>query len=262
MELNATLKTKWHQGDDHVWRTTIEEGWMQGRSVFGGVVAATLIGLGRHHIHGARQLRTMSAQFLRPTVPGEAVGHFEIQREGKYTTFAQAWIEQGGERTFQANLIYSAHRDSALSIHPEAPTFQKQVDQLENMPYIEGLTPQFTQNVHFRWSTTNYPFLGSDQNRIEGYFKFDVPTGDAEGIAALLDTWPCPSLGMLDKPSFASSVQWTAHFIQSPSPETQWYQFSYETLYGKDSFHTVSGHLYDEQGNLLGWTEQLVAVYD
>jgi hypothetical protein len=42
----------------------------------------------------------------------------------------------------------------------------------------------------------------------------------------------------------------------------QWFSFSYETVAGKDGFHTAMGQLHAADGTLVGFTEQLVAIFE
>ncbi|MBL4635437.1 MAG: thioesterase family protein [Kofleriaceae bacterium] len=56
-------------------------------------------------------------------------------------------------------------------------------------------------------------------------------------------------------------MTWTAHIFDVPEQRNGWYGFRYETLQGKDGMHTVVGKLFGEDGSLIAWTEQLVAVF-
>ncbi len=77
---------------------------------------------------------------------------------------------------------------------------------------------------------------------------------------ALLDAWPCPTLSLLDRPAFASTVTWTAHLLAPSAPG--FHRFTYETVAANAGFSTCSGHLFDTTGQLVGLTEQLVVVFD
>jgi len=115
--------------------------------------------------------------------------------------------------------------------------------------------------VAFRWATGGLPFSRAAEPAMSGYCRFRCPSGDVEGALGLLDAWPCPSLSVLGVPTAASSVAWTAHIAHIPTSFDGWFGFDYETVTGAGRFHTAVGRLYAPDGTLVGWTEQLVAVF-
>ena len=112
-----------------------------------------------------------------------------------------------------------------------------------------------------RWVTGQHPFTGSTQRDFTGYCRFNAPAGGPEGLIALLDVWPAPPLAMLSAPAPASTVSWTAHLLKVPEVLSGWCFYTYRTVAGEGGYHTCAGHLYDAEGALLAYSEQLVAVY-
>lgn len=261
MKIDASLREQWFQVDDG-WRMTLPEGWMQGRSVYGGLTAAVTVALGARQVDASRRLRTMNVQLLRPVAPTETHGVARVLREGKGTAFVEVRLSQAGEEIAVAQLTFVRPREGSLALpSPERPTIDGP-DGLIDLPHIPNVTPEFVQHAHMRWADGRAPFTGTTERYFDGWCGFRVPAGDAEGLIALLDVWPSPTLSMMKKPTFASTVTWTAHVLDIPASLDELLQFRYRAVAAQDGFHTVAGHLWGPDGRLLAWTEQLVALYD
>ena len=260
MKFDESLRQAWtRDGDD--WTFDIPEGWGQGRAVFGGVPAAIGAALARGVVPENRMLRTMSLQLLRPTSPGPVRGSCELLREGKSVSFVRVTLTQEAGVTMIANFTFTMPREEAMRVEA-APRFEgPAVETLLDAPYIPGFMPEFLQHLQMRWASGGAPFSASKEAHFTGYFRFRVPTGGAEGLLALLDVWPSPSLSLLKKPTPASTVTWTAHILELPSDFGGWFAFEYETVAGAHGMHTSLGRRHGPDGRLLGWTEQTVAVF-
>jgi acyl-CoA thioesterase len=258
--LDASLQNRWIQ-DEEAWQFEMPSDWMQGRSVFGGVTAAAAVALGGRVVGSARMLRTMNIHLVRPTTPGPVRGDVQIIRQGKNVTFAQVSLSQDRGVTASATLVFAQAGASNLETSGTMPLGLAEPDSLPSMPHVPGVVPDFVKQVDLKWLHGSPPFSGSETAEFGGYCRFRVPAGSAEGVVALLDVWPCPSLSQLAAPAPASTVAWTAHIVESNADLSDWCYFTYKTVAGKDGFHTCAGTLFDGRGVLIGFTEQLVAVY-
>lgn len=261
MRFDASMRDHWRQVGG-AWRFDLPEGWTQGRSVFGGLTVAAAAALGHRPVDPQYTLRSASASLLRPTAPGTLEGRAELLRQGKNSAFVEVRILQEGALTGVVNLLFARRRDGGVEV--DGPRWSLGVDPegLPDLPHIPGVTPEFVKNVHMRWATGAPPFSGHDEAAFAGYCKYRDPAGDAEGMLGLLDFWPCPSLSLLKAPAPASTVTWTAHLLDVPEDFEGWFGFEYETVAGHGGWHTVVGRLYGPDGRLVGWTEQLAAVFD
>ena len=259
--LDATLRDRW-RATESGHRFTFPDGWLQGRSVFGGLTGAAVAALGARQVGPDWALRTASVQLLRPVAGGDVDARAVVLREGKGTTFVEVRLAQAGVEVATASLVFVRPRAGSLEVSPAPPPPAVDPEALRDLPYVPGVVPEFTRNVQMRWASGAPPFAGSASTRFDGYCRFRVPAGDAEGLLAMLDVWPSPSLGMLSKPAFASTVTWTAHLVAAPARHEGWFHFEYEVAAGSLGFHTVVGRLFAPDGTLAGWTEQLVALFD
>lgn len=260
MRFDQSLRAQWREADGE-WRFTLPEGWGQGRTVFGGLAAAVAAALGLRTVGPDWALRTINAQFLRPTTAGEVTGRFALHRTGKGTSFAEVRLAQGGEATVIAQLVFVRPRDGAVRVAAAPFREARPAEAVPELPYIPNVTPEFTRHFGLRWASGGFPFTGQAAAAFTGYCRLKVPFGDAEGMLALLDAWPCPTLTTLKAPAFASTVMWTAHLMAAPGDCDGWFGFEYDTVVGAQGFHTAVGRLFAPDGALVGWTEQLVAVF-
>lgn len=266
---DASLRSRWIEaphapvdGDFLHEAFLIPDGWLQGRSLFGGLTAAALAALASKHVDAGRTLRSASIQLLRPTRPGPAMGKLRIVREGRTTTFAQAILVQHDEETALASFVFTAPHPTATAIAGPPAFVGPTADSLEDLSYVPGLFPEFTQHVAMRWAQGAPPYSGAETAHFDGYCRFRIPAGGAEGVLGLLDMWPCPSLSVLREPRAASTVTWSAHIAAIPANFEQWFSFSYDTIVGTEGFHVAAGHLHAADGTYVGFTEQLVAIFE
>lgn len=261
MILDASLREAWNRDGDHA-SITIPDGWMQGRSTFGGLTTATMAALARNaEPDTERPLRSASVQLVSPVLPGSIRGETTVLRRGRNITFVEIRLFQSDSLVARSTMVFAKAIDSAVQVAAPPPPEIAEPDAYSPIPYIEGVTPEFTQKVDMRWAQGRPPFMGGSEAAFTGLFRYRVPLGDAEGVLALLDTYPAPVLSLCPKPCPASTVTWTAHLLSTPKSFDDWFTLRYETVVGSNGLHTVNGRLYDGTGTMVAWTEQLVAVF-
>ncbi len=256
-----SLQQGW-QTRDGVWVFDMPSGWMQGRSVFGGLTAAVGVALGRRQMGSSWALRTMNIHLVRPTVAGPTEGRVRVVREGKSVAFMQVNLLQDEQEVALLTLTFASARVEAMQVEASPRWQGPGPEALVELPYIPGLMPEFLQHMSLRWASGGPPFCGADAARYTGYCRFNTPVAGVAAVIGLLDAWPCPSLSLLSSPAPASTVSWTAHILRVPDDFDDWFAFSYETVVAEDGFHTVVGRLHGPDGRLVGWTEQLAVVFD
>ena len=260
MQLDGTLRAHWVHGTGDTWRAELPAGFMQGRSVYGGLTTALAVALA-HRFIADRPLRNVAVQFLRPSEPGAVDGRCEVLREGRYTTFARVTLSRGGADFLVVSLVFALARD-ATEVPARTVVLEGSPADVPAIPYIEGMTPQFLQNFDVRWTIGGFPYTGAEEAVIGGWIRARAaPCGEPEGVLAMLDAWPCPSLSMVQGVVMASSVSWSAHLVRPVAPTPDWFHFRYETIVGIDGMHTATGELRTANGELVAWTEQLMAVF-
>ena len=245
---------------DGGWSAEVPDGWGQGRTTFGGLVAAYLVRAAQ--AADSRPVRTVDVYFLEPVVPGPVELSVDSVRAGKYLTHLEVGLVQGDRRAAVGRFLLGEWTSGRFDHVPAAPAPEKAFDDCLEMPYIEGIIPEFTRNLQVRVGEGDIPF-SSSQRAVTGGFVRN--RGAAHGPAALLthmDAWPPPVLALMDKPAAASSIRWHVQFHADVTEADggDWSWFRCEADWRSGSLSTVAGMLVRE-GTPVAYSEQTVAMY-
>lgn len=247
-------------------RGAIHADWGQGRSAFGGLVAA----LGLRAIEAAgvapgRPLRTLVMDFVAPAVVGEVALEVRALRSGRALSHAEVRVVQGGETCAVLLAAFGAARPSALAVTaPSAPPCPAPPG-LARLPYVAGVVPAFTQHFDFRWASEG-PFVGASRANVGGYIRYATPTSvDTAALVALVDAWPAPILPMLRAPAPASSVTWALDLLVAPPeggfPSDAWWRYEADAIAAGDGYGCADARLWDESGRAVAVSRQSVVVF-
>lgn len=257
MDLESALRL------DRVGDTLLGEiplGWSQGRTTFGGLVGGYLVRAAeRLHV---RPVRSVDVYFLNPVPGGPVELSATGMRQGKYVSHVEITLTSGGRPAAVGRFLLADDEQGAFDATPAAPEPEKAFEDCVKMPYIQGITPEFTQNLDIRYGEGEFPFSGSQRAVAGGYVR---NVGSAFGAAALLshiDAWPPPVLALSDKPAAASTVRWHVQFhadVREVDGE-QWSWFRGEAAWRSGKLATVVGSLVRD-GRSVAYCEQTVAMY-
>lgn len=249
------------RGVDGEWQLSAGPDWAQGRTLFGGLVAANVASAMTKLVEPDLQLRTLSLVMAGPINPGTAQIQTTLDRTGSATAFTAATVSQAGSVRTRAQAVFARTRDSAIEVIPQMGALDNTFDESPLLPYLEGIVPVCMQHFEIRWGLGDFPFSGSQRTSLGGYCRHQEPALGIEAVIGLLDCWPPAVLPMAAGPAAASTVSWTAHILREPPADpTAWYSFRYDTIAAEQGYATIVGTL-SHDGDVVAWTEQLVAVY-
>ncbi len=237
--------------------------WAQGRTAFGGLAAGILINAVQA-LPGLADLpvRAVDAAFIGPVPPGPVRVRAEMLRQGKYLTHAAAELTAGAgsHPLARVHTVLGHLRASAVTVPPEPPD-PVPLEQCLEMPYIPGMTPEFTRNLDFRFAS-GIPFTGSDSARVTGHCRHRSPEAGVAAISALVDAWPGTVLPLMTSPAPASTVRWSLQFPgDEPLKGDDWFWYTSDTPVATGGYSTMTAQLWREE-RLISWSEQLLAVFD
>jgi len=244
----------------------IPSSWGQGRASFGGLVAALMFDRMEHLVSNGRPMRSLQVSFVGPVEP-EVPATYEarILREGKAVSQIEGRINQGGEARLVCLASFGGDRQSAVEVAPTPAPEATPVDQCQSLPYIQGVTPEFTQHIEMRWAFGHMPFSGKGGREMGGWMQFrDTPETFTDAhIVALVDAWPPALLPHLKGPAPASSLSWALD-IMHPRPNLKpgdWllYKASIDQA-GAGYGHTQAG-IWTASGELVATSRQTVTVF-
>ena len=191
---------------DSGWTAVVPQGWSQGRTTFGGLVAGYLVRAAQ--AADDRSIRSADVYFLEPVSPGPIGLRLDGRRAGRNMTHLAVVLEQDGKQAAIGRFLLAAPGEGPLDSVPEVPEPERSFDDAVEAPHIEGLTPAFLQNLQVRYGEGDFPMSGSHRAVTGGWVR---NRGPARGVAALMchmDAWPPPVMSLVSKPVAASSVRW------------------------------------------------------
>lgn len=251
---------------------TIAPGWGQGRATFGGLVGGVLLasiaGRVREALLGRapQPLRALTMSFVAPVAAGTIDLEPTILRTGANVTQGQALMRQGGAVVAAMLASFGAHRASSVAV-PVAhrmPPLPDPAD-LEPMPAVPGVTPDFLAQVELRLASGGAPYTGSASSSVTGWTRFRSapPVFGEEHLVALLDAWPPAVLQMLHGPAPASTLSWSIELVdelRDVPPDTHWAYESHSDV-ARDGYAHAHAHLWRPDGTLTAISRQTITVF-
>ena len=134
------------------------------------------------------------------------------------------------------------------------------------LPYIEGLTPVFTQHFAYRWALGELPFSGQGGHELGGWIQFRESTDclSEEWLVALADAWPTPVLSMLTAPAPASTVTWEIGFVhlnRGTCTQNDWWGFHCKADSAEKGYVHERAAIWDPAGRLAAYSRQTTTIF-
>lgn len=247
---------------------TIGPDWAQGRTSFGGLMAALVYTVMRSKVPAERLPRSLAITFVAPVTPGMAVSfEAEVLRSGSAVSQVLGRAMQNGEVVTLIQGSFGAPRQSSVSVQALPAPVIKAPEQSQGFPYIAKVTPEFTRHLDMRWGLGGMPFSGNKSREMGGWVRFrdQAPNRmlDEAHLLALVDAWPPAVLSLLSKPAPGSSLTWTIEFIQPPIPiaADQWCLYRAEIEQARDGYGHIAAGLWSADGHLLAISRQTITVF-
>lgn len=234
----------------------VDEGWTQGRTLFGGLQAALLVRAMRAHLpEPDLPLRTLQVVFVAPVFDGRLRIRSALLRTGKSAVHCEARIETADGRTeCLAVAVFGRARPSTLAFAPPAPVVERDPAAAQQIRWQEGASPRFTRHVEQRWAAGGFPFTAAPEPRTQIHLRYhDEPVIDESLVIALADSIPSPAISVLRDFAAASSLTWNLELLRDTWP-TDGSQF-----WLMDAIADAAGDGYVSQSATL-WTHDRQAV--
>lgn len=254
---------RWPRVSEDLFAAELPEDWLQGRTAFGGLLAAVALTAIAERWPD-RPVRSLHTRFLDPLGAGPAELRLRMAREGRSVAHVEARFVQGERLCAAIDATLAAPRASGLALAgpplPEGPD----PEGLTPLPYFPGLGPVFTQHLELCWTEGGLPYSGSPGRVLGGWGRVRDPEAAGPALTlAMLDAWPPVVLQGVSRVVPASTIHWTAHLVDAAGPRPgEWLRFRAEAPTAADGYATELAWLWGRDGRLLGWSEQLLAVFD
>ncbi len=266
--LNTLLSQRERQGQRVSFH--VSEDWQQGRTTFGGALSVLAVQAMRDVCGADWPLRALQTNFVGPVGVGQCHIDVTLLRQGKNIRQVQARVTQtdaqGTEHIGGVLLgVFGTGRESTLPpLMPTQPEVSKTPEEAFKLPYIAGLTPQFTQHLDFRYAEGGLPFTGTDAWLSRTHVRLNDTSGvDTELQSVMLaDAGPTPALAQLKGFAPASSVSWALELRPVTVTEVDgFWRMDKEALVVGEGYVNEKTSLWTPCGQLAGLGYQVVAVY-
>jgi acyl-CoA thioesterase len=244
----------------------VTEDWTQGRAAFGGLVVASALRAMLPHVPAERHLRSLFVSFVAPVGVGEAKIRVELLRSGRALTTLEARVSQG-ETTCTVLLgSFGEAHERELAIEPPKMPSVPAAETLPDVPFMEGLFPNFAQHLAYRMTSEIAPYSGAERAFVQGWCRLrDAERVGYPEIAALIDAWWPPIVSIAEAPLAASSMTWLINFFAEISPEglspAAWWMYEGRSDASKGGYADTDSLFWDAQGRLIARSRQLVVEF-
>ena len=246
----------------------IPQGWLQGRTIFGGLVAGMLIQKAIVTIADPeKKLLSCSVTLAGPVEQNKARLTAEILRQGKSVTTIEVrlWQNDAVQSILIASFGKQRESNIQVALEPQAPDFPP-IEQANIVPKYLPF-PECVKNFQLAWTEGHYPMSASKQPDFAGWCRFDpaehahrkMNTAD---LLTLMDVWPPGVLSMFRKPAPASTLTWHMTFIHSLECDlNDWFKYKVVTDHAAHGYATEHAYLWDAQNRLIAIARQTVTVF-
>jgi acyl-CoA thioesterase len=238
----------------------VPDDWLQGRSVFGGMQAALTLPALRTLVPRA-PLRTLQVTFIEP-VAGTLEVRAQVLRKGKSATHLEARILHKGNTAASVIAVFGEARESVVRVTP-VPREITGAPPLK-LPFIPGVTPNFTQHFEARLLRGALPFTGQSVSECvyEVGMRDEAPCSEAH-LIAIADYVPPVGLAHLSKPAPGSTLTWMLELLSERVEDLPLtgFRVDAELCAARDGYTSQSVKVWGPDGSLVAVSHQSMLVF-
>lgn len=251
--------------DDNTFSATVLPTWLQGRTAFGGLSSALVVAAMLQRVPEDRRLRSIAVSFVGPIPAGDHRIELTVLRSGGSVTHMRG--ELLCESEVALSVLATFGKERPLSVSVDAPALPDVVgpEPLDRWPYIDGVTPRFTQQFDMRLAYGGVPMSGSPDADFGIWTRFRQPLPVSPlTLIAIADAPPLPGLNMLPGPGLASSLTWYLEFPTAIKPwaDDSWWYTDYRSQSGGDGYFHNFATIWHEDGTAVMYARQVATVFE
>ena len=246
---------------DH-WQATVTDDWLQGRSAFGGLQAALALRVMRELVPADMPLRSLQVTFIAPVPAGRVTIRAQRLREGRSVIQVEASLCDGEHTLCRLLGVFGSARPSVLNFQPvQAPVA---IAAAQELHYVEGPMPAFTQHFRARWLRGDLPFSGGHQrDSVLQLSLRDDGQPDETHVLAFADFIPPIALSMFPTPTPGSSLTWMLELLRDRYDDLgmdDW-RVDAELIAACDGYTNQSVMLWGPRGEPVALSRQSMVVF-
>jgi acyl-CoA thioesterase len=252
------------QFDGSTGSVAVSDDWAQGRAMYGGLVTAVGNEALRKLVPADRLLRSLQTTFVGPAGATTWRIKAEVLRVGRAVTLARCDVIDGDQVAATVLGVYGGPRESAVEARPVATPSPRAVDEINEVRFQPGLSPNFMKHFAIRWAQGAKPFSGSPRTPTKAFIRHcDTAALTESHVVGLIDCIPTPAMSMFKARAPASSLVWTIEFFEHHfdfSPD-RWWRIDTDIDAATSGYVNQTGLLHDPDGKPIALSRQLFAVF-
>ncbi|WP_425409948.1 acyl-CoA thioesterase [Hyphococcus sp.] len=265
MSMNFTSLIKSASYENGVFSVNIPQGWMQGRTTYGGLSAALCLETARRSFPDLPPLRSALVSFIGPA-GGDVEGRAKLLRRGKSVAFVESELASDAGIATRCNFAFGAGRESVFDA-----TFTPAAD-APGPDDCEAFFPpaeerprgrSFTEHFGVRLAKGDRPVSSSDKHEFHLWVRHEDP--DAEGLVALLalaDMPPPAVFPMFKEFAPISSMTWMVNVLNaSPKSKDGWWLLHSRGENASEGYSSQDMLVWNSDGDLVIAGRQSVAIF-
>jgi acyl-CoA thioesterase len=240
------------------WQGSIPDGWLQGRTSYGGLSAALALHAAQQSDDDLPPLRSAQVAFIGP-LSGDVVIRASRLRRGRNAAFVQADVESAAGLGLRATFVFMSAVESALDYQVGgAPDFPH--PQPGDKTFRGTSAVAFTQNFELldRRDGTLGPAEWLRWARLDQRDGLDPMVE----LIAVADCLPPAALKLIGGPAPCSSMTWQLNLL-GPRPQTTdgWWLLRTDTDYAKAGSSSQAMMIWNADGQPVAEQIQSVAIF-
>lgn len=245
------------------WRADVDESWLQGRAIFGGMQSALALRCFQTLVPATRMVRTLNVHFCGPCAAGTVDVEARVARAGRRVSCVVGRLSQGGESVAEVTATFAEDREHWLDLEGPprpslAPPSPKDLSAKPGIPAFSGHLDMDLQ--------VGAPYSAAASAQVAGWVRFRRATAMDEALlAALADCWPPAAVAMMPAPRPSASVDLSLQFHQPSRVASEdpagYFAFEASSAVARGGYAEERGGLWLPGGRFVARIRQLRAVY-
>jgi hypothetical protein len=251
MSLPALLESISHDGQSA--SALIDDGWLQGRTSYGGLSAAIAHHAAMLQFTGLPPLRSAQIAFVGP-LSGRAKATPTLLRRGKNSAFVDCTLTSEDGIGVRALLLFMARRDSAITLDgPPAPDFPLSGTRIDAADMPQG----FLGNFEFApWEAKG--------GRVRRWIRLKERDGlnPETELVCIADALPPAAMTLATRWGPISTTTWQLNLLtDAPRTDDGWWLLEATTLFAGDGNSSQSMTIWNRNGSPVATATQSVALF-
>ena len=246
-------------GGDGVWHGTIPDGWLQGRTAYGGLSAAIALHAAMHSDQNLPPLRSAQVAFIGP-LSGAVTVTTQRLRRGKNAAFIQADVASEAGLGLRATFVFMNAIESQVDYQTTTvPDFARPGPDDQTFKGLPAVA--FTQNFEFVDNRDGPGLLPAEWLRWTRLQERDRLDPMVE-LIAVGDCLPPAALRLLGKNAPMSSLTWILNVLDPTFTTTDgWWLLRSNADYARAGSSSQVMGIWNADGQMVAEQMQSVALF-